>query len=294
MTGVFLIGFAILFGILTMFLWGIADFLYAFTSRKIGHKNATFYIFVVMAIGVILLIYMHQRLNLDNMDLLLIMILGITGVFAAMSFAKGSELGSLFIVSPVASTWAVLTVALSVIILGEKLAYIQILGIGMIVCGVVLESFNPRDIIKLKLSRKNMVVGVEYGIFAALLWGIFSFFLGLLIYRIGIFPAGVLYVIPSLVISAVIAGSVKRRSRKVDKSRIWILAILVAGLASLIGNFTFGAGITRNYIAVVAPIASAAPAVTIALAMFIFKERPTYNQYIGAIAILLGIIAISI
>jgi len=73
-----------------------------------------------------------------------------------------------------------------------------------------------------------------------------------------------------------------------------LLLIVSAGLLDFLGFITFNLSMATDYVAVVSPIAATAPAVTIALAYFILKEKAVTNQKIGIIAILTGLILISL
>ena len=60
------------------------------------------------------------------------------------------------------------------------------------------------------------------------------------------------------------------------------------------GFTTFNLSLNTQFVSIVGPIAATAPAVTIVLAYFFLKERVVSNQKLGIIAILAGLILISL
>jgi len=58
------------------------------------------------------------------------------------------------------------------------------------------------------------------------------------------------------------------------------------------GDFIFNVGLQKGLAAVVAPIASAAPTLSVILAGILFHEKPTQKQIIGIVLALIGIVAL--
>ena len=72
-------------------------------------------------------------------------------------------------------------------------------------------------------------------------------------------------------------------------------AVLVVSAAVLdsLAFVTFNLGIERNPVSLIVPIAAAYPAVTVALAWVLLRERMTRVQMVGMVAVLGGVVAFS-
>jgi drug/metabolite transporter (DMT)-like permease len=73
-----------------------------------------------------------------------------------------------------------------------------------------------------------------------------------------------------------------------------IIFIATAGPLDFLGFLAFNFGITTQLVSIASPIAATAPAVTITLAYFFLKERLLNNQKLGIMAILAGLVLISL
>ena len=72
------------------------------------------------------------------------------------------------------------------------------------------------------------------------------------------------------------------------------LFIATAGILDFLAYTTFNLSLSTQLVSIVGPIAATAPAVTIVLAYFFLKERIVTNQKLGILAILAGLILISL
>jgi drug/metabolite transporter (DMT)-like permease len=77
------------------------------------------------------------------------------------------------------------------------------------------------------------------------------------------------------------------------KKAIFLL-LAVAGLLDFSAYLAFNVSLSTQYVSVASAIVATAPAITIALAYFFLKERIVANQKLGIIAILVGLVLISV
>src|SRR3989338_5683273 len=100
----------IITGFFTMFFWGVAIFLAALASRKIGN---------------ILTLFWMQ----------------LFGFFVVTAYFLFNS-NSLSLISPLGASWSLITVVLSVIFLREALKTNQLFAILLIACGILIVSVN--------------------------------------------------------------------------------------------------------------------------------------------------------
>ena len=117
------ISLGILFGIVAMIAWGISDFFAAKASRKSGVFSTLFW---SQAAGTIMLIlaylFFFKIPAISAGIVMLILVSAFLNIAALLSFYKGMKVGTVSIISPIASAYAAVTVILSLIFLNENQA----------------------------------------------------------------------------------------------------------------------------------------------------------------------------
>lgn len=279
------ISLGILFGIMTMLSWGISDFFAAKASRKAGvMKTAVWSQIISVSAFVAIFILFFDFPDISLRDILLVAICSMLGAIGIISLYKGFEIGNISIISPIAASSAVVTVLLSITFLGEKINFLQGIGISSVIIGAILASFKLKDIAKLKLNK--VAAGVEYGIIAMLSFGVSFALIDILIEKFGWFLP--VFLIKSFGLILIFLFSFMMRKElsfpKNAKSFIIIIAIL-----ETIAFLSIGAGISYEYTAIVYSVASAFPAVTIILARIFFKETIELSNKVGVISVLAGL-----
>lgn len=279
----------ILFGIIAMLSWGVADFFAAKSVRKSSVFKTYFWI---QAIGlavyslIFLLFFEFPAISLVTFGIILITaFLGITSV---TSFYKGLQIGIVSIISPIAASYAVVTVILSLIFLNETITAFQAIGISFVIFGAILASFKFHDLIRLKV--KKVAAGVKYAVFTMLGWGVFMALMDVLVSGLGWFLPILLIVTVEIFYLLAYSGITKK---SVSFPKNIALFVILAGVLEVIAFLSFGFSITSEDVAIVAPIISAFPVITIILARIFFKEILELNQKIGIVAVLVGLILLS-
>ncbi len=137
----------IAFGLSAALTFGLSDFLAALVSRQIG----TLYTLLgVQVVGIVLLLCYFPQAGaishgvVESLPVILLTAIGIgtIDVLAYLSFYKGLSIGPVVIVSPISSSYGLVTVILSVLVLGEAATLRQELGICLTLAGVVLVSLD--------------------------------------------------------------------------------------------------------------------------------------------------------
>ncbi len=273
-----------------MISWGIADFFAAKAVRKISVIKTFFWVeitSIIILIPIFLTFFKFPSLSLLN--ILLILIIGALSLIAILSFYKGLQVGTISIISPIAASYAVVTVILSLIFLKETLTALQATGISIVILGAILTSFKFHDLIKLRV--KNIAKGVKYALIAMFGWGILFVLLDILISELGWFLPFVFIITTEIFCLLAYSGATKK---DISFPKNIGLFVILVGVLETIAFLSFGVGVSSQPTAILAPIISAFPAITIILARIFFKEILELNQKIGIVSVLMGLVLLSI
>ncbi|MDE1856076.1 MAG: DMT family transporter [Candidatus Micrarchaeota archaeon] len=280
---------ALVLGIAIMVFFGASDFVGAKTSRKVGARRAAFWALVFQAIiltTTLLIFYGVPSVQLSYIAVLVLS--GVLGSAAFLSYYKGMEVGVVSIVVPIASSWSVITVILSVIFLNQQLIFSEIVGIILLIVGGI---FATSDFVRRDLKGSRFSKGLPYAIFSMLAWGLVFFILNIMILKIGgIFSTVLLlstYWFYYLIYS-------KATGQKLSIPFGIIPYALAIGLFETIGITSYTLGVDAGNVLIMAPLVASAPAVTIVLAHLLLKERLNKLQYVGIGSVILGLILIAI
>ncbi|MDO8740339.1 MAG: DMT family transporter [Candidatus Woesearchaeota archaeon] len=280
----------IIFGIIAMIGWGVADFFAAKAVRKTGVLKTFLWSQIIGLILFFIIFSLFFKLPLLSFNTIgIISIAGFLGVISWLAFYKGMQIGKVSIVSPIAACWAVVTVILSLIFLNEKLTMLQAVGVGLAILGAVMASFKLHDLLKLRL--KNIAIGVEYAIIALLGWGVYFVLIGFLAAELKWFLPIFLIKTATVFYLFIYSGVAKKNISFPKNAASFILLI---GILEFAAFLSYGLGISYEYTAVVAPIGAAFPMVTVILARIFFKETLELNQKIGIVSVLAGLVLLSI
>jgi len=284
------ISLGILFGIVAMLSWGVSDFLAAKAARKTSVLSTLFWSQIAGILMLLLIYPLFFKVPAISLAIAtLILASAFLNIVALLGFYKGMQIGSVSIISPIASAYSTVTVILSLIFLNEKLSGLQATGIILAISGAVLTSFRFHDLIK--LNFRNSVAGVKYGLISLFSWGIFFVLVGILVKDIGWF-------LPPLIIKTIgifymlsYAGASKKT---IPFPKNTALFIILLGILETIGFLSVGAGMGFEQISIVAPVSSTYPLITIILAQIFFKEIIDINQKVGVAAVLFGLVLLAI
>ena len=163
-----------------MLSWGIADFFVVKAVRKTEVLKTFIWSQIVGVILFLIIFSLFFKLPVISLSVFwILLITGILGVVPLMAYYKGLQIGSVSIISPIAHSYAVIAVILSLIFLNETLTTRQTIGVILTILGVILTSFKYHDLFKLKL--KNFATGIKYAVIAMFGWGAFVIFFDTLV-----------------------------------------------------------------------------------------------------------------
>jgi transporter family protein len=276
----------ILFGLIAMAGWGIADFIVARAVRK----ASTFTIFIwSQAIGLSLYVPMLFVFKVIQAPSLVamgtILVAGFFAIGAYLSYYKGLQVGKVSLIAPISACWAIVTVVLSSFFLNESLSSFQILAVSLAIFGAIMVSFRWKDM--RKLNFRNGAVGIKYAFVAMMGWALYYSLLDLLVSELSWFLPVLFVRLVAVFYLFTYAWATKRN---IAFPKGVTLMVVLTGFLEFISFFSYGIGIDSEYTAIVAPISATSPVVTITLAKLSFGETLDPNQKIGIVAVLISLV----
>ena len=280
-----------IFGLTAALGWGLADFFGALAGRRIGSigtvmsgqlLSAMFMTVVLVATG--------TSVAPLGPDVWLVVLNGAAAAFAYLTHYKALELGPVAVVSPIGAGYALVGVALAMVILDERPSGPALIGAAIAVIGVALVSTDLR---KLRDGIANPLPGLPWAIAAAIGFGVAGFLLGWISDRAGWIAglwgsrlAQIAFFLPLVVVFR------KELARLRPGPGLWIA--LVAGAADILGVVAFSAGSVRGLNSIVLAASAVFPLIAVALSVVVFKERLVANQVVGIVLVVGGLLLLGL
>lgn len=198
------------------------------------------------------------------------------------------SLGKASLVAPIFSCLTVVAVALSFLILGETVTPLQLSTIALVFLGIILVAFERGG-----GGGGSSKLSVILALSAALLGGS-NLILQKWIAESGHYLMG--FLITRISMAALVTPLALMPGQETGLgggSRRW-LKLCILGTIDVSAFFAWYLGLRVGLVSIVTPIATSSPAVTVVLAHLFLKERVRSHQRIGIIAIISGIIFLSV
>ncbi len=281
----------LLLALVTMFSWGIADFIVIGSVKKIG-KIPTLLVSGVG--GVVALatyaLFFQETLVFTARASLLSFASGFLDLFGLYMFYKSMEKGKLSLVAPIANSWSAVAIAIGFVLFLQIPTMMQLIGAAIVITGLVLASVKTN---KMTMDPGDGVAtGVPEAFVALVSWGFSHSIIKIPADEIGWFSSSAVFLVAQLIIvSAVFAERRYSLTSIIPKS---FYTAFIAGFLLALGNISYISGVSSTHFSIVSPIASSAPVITVVLAFMLMKERLTKLQYAGVFSVIVGIIAIAI
>jgi drug/metabolite transporter (DMT)-like permease len=272
----------ILFGLLTAFSYGYADFVGAIAAKKVRALTVTT---VAFSFGLLLalLFSLFAGASYNESVVLYGILAGICSA-AAISFLYAAlALGPISIVSPFTAVLSAIVPVVVDIAAGQALGELSLLAIVLILIAVVLVAFVPGQDVRLPTLRATI-----YSIGAGLGFAGTFVFIDAAPSDSGLGVLVVMRVIGITILFALLAILLFSGKSKVliEKevfalSTIWL--VLLAGFGDVTGNLFFIIATREGALAIAAVLTSLYPVGTILLAKIFLKERIAISQNIGIV-----------
>lgn len=288
----------VLLGLMAAVGWGVADFLAAQTSRRVGTLQALFYIQLAGLIAIILVLLTRLHVPEAAPWVWAVAIgLGALNIVCTSLLYRSYTIGTLAIVSPITSGFAVVTALLS-LASGERPAPIALLGALLLVVGVGIvarsHSANETHLQPEPTSKPAplLLPGVPEAIIVAFGFGVYFWGLDFVTPALGeIWPVVLSRACSTLgVILWLAAGSIPLKGLPRSLWPFVVGAAIMDTVAFL--SFTFGIGSADT--AIVTALASLFSAFTVLLAWGLTRERLAAYQWLGVGVILAGVLMVSV
>jgi drug/metabolite transporter (DMT)-like permease len=277
---------AVLLALLSSMLWGSGDFCGGTASRRLP---AQVVVLGSQAIGLVLAVSaalisgaFHQPAGYVPWAVGA----GLSGSAGLLLFYRGLAIGTMGVVSPIASLGVLVPVVIA-LATGNVPSLIVGVGIAVAIVGVVALSGPERD--------------GKVGLQPAVLAGLAAVCFGIALYCIARASAysplmtmvvmRVSSVIPLSIVTAVMARLGALGDMRAPR-RIWLL-VAIAGTLDVTANVTFGIASTLGSLAVVAVLGSLYPAGTVLLARIVHGEKLARIQQVGVVVALAGVALIA-
>jgi drug/metabolite transporter (DMT)-like permease len=278
--------------VVAMVSWGVADFLAKKAIDQIGYRTS---IVINQAVALVPILFIAAFFfRVPSFSPLLvgeIVLAGVTGVIGYIFFYRGFGKGNVSVVAPITASWSVITVLLAAFLFAEALTPLQIVGVIAVFTGVFFASTNFAEL-KKSIKMGGWSAGATDALIAMVAWGISYALLKPITSEVG--PVLALFLLKILAVAALFSWTTVTKTKVSFPAKMIFLFLAVAGLLDFSAYLAFNFSLNTQYVSVVSAIVATAPAITIALAYVFLKERIVRNQKLGIIAILVGLVLISL
>jgi drug/metabolite transporter (DMT)-like permease len=222
---------------------------------------------------------------------------GALNAVASLSLYRSFEIGKLAVVAPLSASYPALTVAIA-LFTGEHLTAMRAAGLAFILAGVVVVArgeTQPHGVAAPSQAspRQKAPSGVSAALVSAVGFGVLFWLLGnRVVPRVGFASTVWMIRLTSSALTALIIGVMKQPialPRK-DSVSIWLLGMGLLDTGAFVLN---NRGMQLEQVSVVSVLASLYGAVTVILSTAVLHEHMSRWQWLGIVAIFVGIILIS-
>ena len=279
---------SIVFGVLSATSIGIADLITIGLARKIGLISTGLWeklLAVVIVTPYFFLTSSGSEIIFEHWHLLVL--LGFVNLITYLVLIRSLQIGPVSVVAPLTTVFSIVSLGLAYLFLDERLTYLQVIVIGVVLIGAAVTVFKPG---KSNSVSSSLTTGVLLGLLATLIIGSQFFLQGVVSKEVGWF-LGVYFPIMFSIFGFIPISFYKREIPWQKLSfRIFSLLLLTSSL-KIGGFFLFARGAELGSIGMVSVGTTAYPVIPIIAGVLLFKERLVYTQVIG-ISLLLGSMAV--
>jgi drug/metabolite transporter (DMT)-like permease len=195
---------------------------------------------------------------------------------------------------PITNSYPVFTMLLGALVLGEKITWIRVVGMAIVLLGVYFVS-RPEEGTEARengvlLSRRVLIEGAIMALITAFLWGSNTVILAIGIRGLNSAVANSVRV-PAVVLFSLLAGAQRKQLgslRHLDRHTLGLL--LVAGIVGWgIGGWFYLTAVQMVGVSLAAIISATSPIFGVPLSMLFLHEKPTRLTLIGTVLSIVGI-----
>jgi len=281
-----------LWGLMTAFGWGGADFIARFTGRALGHEVALLAMLMVGALSFGLLVGLGGlTLVWDWRGAWLLLASGIGVMVATLLLYWGLARGPVTLVAPLCASYPALNVLLE-LSLGARPTLLQWAAMAVVMAGVIVvaraaDAFEDGAEFSRAALRKTTIIALASAV---------GFAVAVAAAQHAAPIYGELQTVVMgrwISLAAILLWLAARRRRPVVPRRWWPLLVL-QGLMDAGAYAALLAAGTGEGGAIAVVVASCFAAITVVLARLVLKEAMTLSQWGGIAAIIAGVAALSV
>ena len=300
----------ILLALAAAFLWGTADFLARFSTQRIGTYRTSF---LVQCVGLASVTLYFAVLAFHGFDALAsgwrpwawVVLAGAINSLCSLAFYRAIETGAVSVVAPISSSYPVLTVMLS-LLSGERLRWINGIGIAIVLIGVVFASTSfeqpaSRSVQEtaqpahhsMHLSERHLARGVAWAITAAVGFGFMFWILGFRVVPVlgGLTSVWMIRLVSLLSLS--VLSFPAGQSLALPKGLVWWF-VLGTGIFDTAAFLCNNIALAIGQVSIVTVLVSLYSAVTVLYAWIFLRERLERSQWCGIALIFAGIFLVNL
>ena len=257
--------------------YGVGDFLGGITSRRTHVLRVLVVSQAAGAAAVVAWVVLADEPALGPGATLAAIGAGIGGLTGLAALYRGLAIGAMGVVAPISSMAAAIPFSVG-IARGERPSLLQFLGAVVALAGLGLVTRTSEEL------RGRVAAGVGLALLAAVGFG---FYFVLLDVAADESPSWAVLV-ARLSSSALALGASFAAGVSLGLPRRLLLPVLGVGLCDVGANVLFALATTMGLVSVVSVLTSLYPAVTVALAAALLRERVGGIRLVGAAAVLAG------
>jgi drug/metabolite transporter (DMT)-like permease len=257
--------------------YGVGDFLGGITSRRTHVLRVLVVSQAAGAAAVVVWVVLADEPFLGAGATLAAIGAGVGGVSGLAALYRGMAIGAMGVVAPISSMAAAIPFTVG-IARGERPSLLQFAGALVALAGLGLVSRTDDEL------RGRIAAGVGLALIAAVGFGFYFVLLDLAADE----SASWAVLVARLSSSALALGAALAAGIGLGLPRRLLVPVLGVGMCDVGANVLFAVATTRGLVSVVSVLTSLYPAVTVALAAALLRERLGGVQLVGAGAVLAG------
>jgi drug/metabolite transporter (DMT)-like permease len=265
-------------------------FLSARTAKQIEQTQLLFW-FQLLGIPFLLLLLPFITVPLTFAGFTQIFLVGVGEAFVLLQLLTAFKLGQVSVITPVVSSYSLITALLGIVLLNESAGFLKIIGMVCIVLGAILLSTKLTRQFFAQF-REGLAPGMKQALFAMLGTGVYLFLVTLLARENGWLYSALFIRIAITIVTGLLLW---RKKLPIALPNATVTKFVFAGaVCDVIGfslyNFTVSLGETS----VVSVITSAQSLLIVPLSIIFLKEKMQRQQIGGFITVLLGLILLQL
>jgi drug/metabolite transporter (DMT)-like permease len=281
----------VIYGILALLTFGISNAMSKRVSVGLGAKSSVFYRTIFTSLLLLIVLFFSLGDTTFSLKYILVAtLIAVVGYVPLFYFYKAVETGQVGVVTPIAFTSVIVTVVLSAIFYNEQLAPARVISILLILSGVIFMSADFRDLKNSSIFDKKS--GILYAMIASLGWGLYFFWVKIPVLHLGPVLTSFIVEFTTFIVSFLVLGLSRERARQPGLALyklVFVIALLGVG-----GSLAYNLGVRVADTTLVVGIYSASPLVVLLYGRMFYKEKLTAIQYLGALSIVAGVVALSL